>query len=233
MSGQLIKNLRAILTVVLCVLAVIGIAFFITVNLSPMLIHMPSNGLLGITPREIGADYWRLLAYLELPWAERLQLHSIPLTAQAVSHFHDVRRLLLIGELISGTSLVLALCLLHKQKRQGQLWRLLLPLKWSLYLIVMVVWLPLINFSTDFVALHRILFANQDWLFSPAKDPIILLMPEQFFWYLFMIWLVLAILLSGALWGWLMYMLGFFQFRTDKTNDRWNQGYHNDRQDDN
>ena len=134
-SGQLIKKLRAIGTVILCVLAVIGIALFITVNLSPMLIHLPSNALFGITPREIYADYWRLLAYLELPWTERLQLHSIPLTAQAANHFRDVRRLLLIGELTSGTSLILALCLLHKQKRQGQLWRLLLPLKWSLYQI--------------------------------------------------------------------------------------------------
>lgn len=222
MNGQLIEKLRAIVTIVLCALAAIGIAFFITVNLSPLFIHLPSVGSLHLTRGQIRADYWRLLAYLEFPWVRHLQLKSIPLTAQAITHFYDVRRLFLSGELVGGISLIIAGWLLGKQKRQGQLWRLLSPLKWLLYLIVMFAWIPLINFSTDFIAFHRLLFTNQDWLFSPRRDPIILLMPEQFFWHLFMIWLVIAILLIGSLWGWLMFKLGLSQFRTNKANNRWN-----------
>ncbi|MDD6432500.1 MAG: TIGR01906 family membrane protein [Lactobacillaceae bacterium] len=232
MNGKLTEKLRAIMTIVLCALAAVGIALFITVNLSPLFIHFPSAGIRHLTRGQICADYWHLLAYLELPWVGPLQLQSIPLTSQAVTHFRDVRHLLLTGELVGGVSLVLAVWLLDKQKRQGQLWRLLSPLKWSLFLIVMFVWIPLINFSTDFVAFHRVLFANQDWLFSPRRDPIILLMPEQFFWHLFMVWLVITILLMGSLWGWLMFVLGFSKFRTNKTNNRRDQGYHDDRQDD-
>lgn len=220
MSGQLNKQLRAIVTVILCVLTAIGVALFITVNLSPLFIHVSAAAPLGLTRGQVQTDYWRLLAYLELPWVRHLQLQSIPITAQALIHFRDVRHLLLIGELVSGVSLVITIWLVHKQKRQGQLWRLLLPLKWSLYLIVMLAWLPLINFSADFVAMHRVLFTNHDWLFSPQRDPIILLMPEQFFWRLFMIWLVVALLLIGTLWGWLMFKLGLPKLRTNKANNR-------------
>lgn len=220
MSGQLNKQLRAIVTVILCVLTAIGVALFITVNLSPLFIHVSAAAPLCLTRGQVQTDYWRLLAYLELPWVRHLQLQSIPITVQALIHFRDVRHLLLIGELVSGVSLVITIWLVHKQKRQGQLWRLLLPLKWSLYLIVMLAWLPLINFSADFVAMHRVLFTNHDWLFSPQRDPIILLMPEQFFWRLFMIWLVVALLLIGTLWGWLMFELGFPKLRTNKANNR-------------
>ena len=143
MSGQLNKQLRAIVTVILCVLTAIGVALFITVNLSPLFIHVSAAAPLGLTRGQVQTDYWRLLAYLELPWVRHLQLQSIPITAQALIHFRDVRYLLLIGELVSGVSLVITIWLVHKQKRQGQLWRLLLPLKWSLYLIVMLAWLPL------------------------------------------------------------------------------------------
>lgn len=220
MSGQLNKQLRAIVTVILCVLTAIGVALFITVNLSPLFIHVSVAAPPGLTRGQVQTDYWRLLAYLELPWVRHLQLQSIPITAQALIHFRDVRHLLLIGELVSGVSLVITIWLVHKQKRQGQLWRLLLPLKWSLYLIVMLAWLPLINFSADFVAMHRVLFTNHDWLFSPQRDPIILLMPEQFFWHLFMIWLVVALLLIGTLWEWLMFELGLPKLRTNKANNR-------------
>lgn len=222
MNGQLIEKLRAIVTIMLYALAAIGVALFVTVNLSPLFIHLPSAGNFQLTRGQIRADYWRLLAYLEFPWVRHLRLRSIPLTVQAVTHFHDVRRLLLSGELVGGISLIGAIWLLGKQKRQGQLWRLLLPLKWLLYLIVMLAWIPLVNFSTDFIAFHQVLFTNQDWLFSPRRDPIILLMPEQFFWHLFMIWLAITILLIGSLWGWLLFRLGFTQFRTNKTNNRRN-----------
>lgn len=109
----------------------------------------------------------------------------------------------------------------------------LLPLKWLMYFWVMVAWLPLINFSTVFIRFHRIMFRNRDWIFAPAREPIILLMPEQFFWHLFIILIVTAIGLLGILWWWLAAQLGLFKLRTDKTNNCRNQGHNDDRQDDN
>ncbi|WP_288658081.1 TIGR01906 family membrane protein [uncultured Limosilactobacillus sp.] len=226
MNGQLSKNIRAIVTVVLCLLAVSGIALFATVNLSPLFIHLPARGQFNLGEGVIRADYCRLLVYLQQPWPTRLSLANIPLSSHAVDHFRDVRHLLLIGEAVGLVSMVLGVWLLAKQKRQGQLLSVLLPLKWLFYMIVMTVWIPLINFSRDFVCFHQLLFNNQDWIFVPSRDPIILVMPEEFFWHLFIIFVVIAITLLLLLWGWLASQLGLFKLRTDKTDDGRNQGYH-------
>lgn len=227
MNGKWIKYVRAIVTVGLSVLAASGIALFITLNLSLLLIHIPSHGQLDLTSQQVRGDYWRLLLYLQQPWPACLRLVNIPLTARAIDHFRDVRHLLLSGEVVGLFSLISTIWLLNKQKRQGQLWRVLLSLKWLLYFLVMVIWLPLINFSTDFIRFHRIIFCNQDWILLSRRDPIILLMPEQFFWHLFIIFIVIILGLLGILWGWLALQLGLLKLRTDKTDDSWDQG-HND-----
>lgn len=233
MSGKLNKQGRAIVTVGLSVLAAIGIALFITITLSPMFIHVPSRRQIGLSPQQVRADYCQLILYLQQPWPGQLRLQHIPLTTQAIDHFGAVRHLLLIGETVGLVSLVGVVWLLNKQKRQGQLWRVLLPLKWLMYILVMVAWLPLVNFSTDFIHFHQFMFRNHDWIFVPHRDPIILLMPERFFWQLLVILVILTLGLLGILWGWLASQLGLFKLRPDKTNDRWNQGHHDDRQDDN
>jgi integral membrane protein (TIGR01906 family) len=38
-----------------------------------------------------------------------------------------------------------------------------------------------IDFNRIFVLFHQIVFNNDDWLFSPTEDPIILFLPERFF----------------------------------------------------
>lgn len=235
MNGQLSKKIWAIVTVVLCVLAIICIALFITINLSPLFLHFPSASQLGATRSQTYADYGRLLCYLQQPWPTRLHLGTIPLSSRALHHFQDVRHLILFAETIGGFSLITSCWLLGKQKRRGQLWRLLSPLKWLICSLVMIAWLPIINFSTDFVKLHQILFTNQDWIFSVQNDPIILLMPEQFFWQLFIMTVLIALGLLVILWGWLLLASGAFltKLRTDKANYRRNQGYHDNSEDDN
>ena len=49
-----------------------------------------------------------------------------------------------------------------------------------------------INFEKSFVIFHKLLFSNDYWVFDPEKDPIILMLPEEFlcmqrvlFYYLF------------------------------------------------
>ena len=45
--------------------------------------------------------------------------------------------------------------------------------------IGVIAWL--IGFDRFFVAFHEVLFRDNSWLFDPATDPIISVLPEQFF----------------------------------------------------
>ena len=59
---------------------------------------------------------------------------------------------------------------------------------WMLASPIIVCVLPLligaacaIDFNRIFVLFHQLVFNNDDWLFSPSEDPIILFLPERFF----------------------------------------------------
>ena len=46
----------------------------------------------------------------------------------------------------------------------------------------------LIGFDQFFTLFHQILFVGDDtWLFDPAKDPVILILPETFFLHAFLL----------------------------------------------
>ena len=78
------------------------------------------------------------------------------------------------------TPLFLAGLIFMQYKRGSSSWMLASP--------VIVCVLPLliglacaIDFNRIFVLFHQIVFNNDDWLFSPTEDPIILFLPERFF----------------------------------------------------
>lgn len=119
MNGKLNNRGRAIVTVGLSVLAAIGIALFITINLSPLFIHIPGQHQLGLSLQQIRADYYRLILYLQQPWPGQLRLRNIPLTAQAINHFRDVRHLLLTGETLGLLSLIGVVWLLSNKSGKG------------------------------------------------------------------------------------------------------------------
>ena len=49
----------------------------------------------------------------------------------------------------------------------------------------------LYGFDRFFVAFHEVLFRDNSWLFDPATDPIISVLPEQFFMHSFLIFLLI------------------------------------------
>jgi len=48
-----------------------------------------------------------------------------------------------------------------------------------------------INFDGFFVVFHEVLFRNSDWLFDPSKDPVINVLPEEFFTQCFVLFFIL------------------------------------------
>ena len=48
-----------------------------------------------------------------------------------------------------------------------------------------------IGFDRFFILFHETIFNNEDWLFNPATDPIINVLPEQFVMHSFILFFVL------------------------------------------
>ena len=110
-----------------------------------------------------------------------LDFPSLPESASGVSHFEEVKVIFnLFFVMLLVTPLFLASLIFMQHKRGSTSWMLTSP--------VIVCVLPLligaacaIDFNRIFVLFHQIVFNNDDWLFSPTEDPIILFLPERFF----------------------------------------------------
>ena len=69
----------------------------------------------------------------------------------------------------------------------------------TLILLPMMLMLPIvINFSGSFVLFHKIMFDNDYWIFDPSLDPVINILPEEFFFHAGVIILILIIIASLA-----------------------------------
>ena len=70
----------------------------------------------------------------------------------------------------------------------------------------------LIGFDQFFTLFHQILFVGDDtWLFDPAKDPVILILPETFFLHVFLLFFALY--------------ESFFGYLYLKSRGKWNERY--------
>ena len=213
---------RAILLTLLSLVVAISIALFIVVNISPFFITIPKH-LLGLSASELIADYGSVIKYIQLPTQRVLELRYLPIAPSAVHHFEDVRHLILLNEAVMVGSLPLLVFGLKKQKRQNQLWRLILPFQMLFILLLFSGFMGITNFDVLFIKFHYLFFSNMDWLFDPRTTPIILLMPEKFFTVLFGLWLGFSLIILLLIWGWIKLMLSIFfnKTRTQCSNNGW------------
>lgn len=191
---QIIDAVRTILVLLLLVTAVAGLALFLTLLISPLLLRVPDH-FLHLSKALVLRDYGHLLLYLILPWHQSpLTLAGIPMTDNAVAHFSDVRHLIIMTLWMTIVALIGAGLALRYEKRTWQLWKLSGPLKSLLALLIIVGLLAIADFDDFFIRFHYLAFSNMNWVFSATDNPIINLFPDTFFATLFGIWWLFTIL---------------------------------------
>ena len=113
------------------------------------------------------------------------------MSTAGAGHFYDVKKLFLLNYAVLGLTIIPSGLFLYALQKNRRFWRLLLPMQWGMFLPVGLGMLMLIGFDTFFVTFHQLFFSNDDWLFNPATDPIINVLPEQFFMHCFILFFVL------------------------------------------
>ena len=105
------------------------------------------------------------------------------------SHFADVRGLFLLDFAVLGVTAAAALALLLLHRARGVNFHRFAgrgPAFWAgagtAGLVLVVAGLAALDFDRAFTVFHAIFFPGKDnWIFNPATDQIILVMPEVFF----------------------------------------------------
>lgn len=143
----------------------------------------------GYPYNDIVYSYNKLLDYLTLPWA-KFDLGTFTYSQEGKDHFQDTKVLFIIDLSILIVTTIICLSLVVSNWRVKNKFLVKVFNKsigfWvsiiSLVLFSLIIFLVSLNFEKAFIVFHQIFFKGKDnWVFDPIKDPIIKILPEQFF----------------------------------------------------
>lgn len=153
--------------------------------------HLNIPERVGITFNQIMENYYVLLKYLHFPWIRTLSLPNFPVSASGAFHFYEVKRLFYVNYALLFASLIGTIFYLRKLKQINGFWRLIQPFKIAIFVPFVLLLILAMDFDWMFVMFHELLFNNDAWLFNAATDPIILVLPQEFFMYCFLLAFIL------------------------------------------
>ncbi|HFI0131714.1 TPA: TIGR01906 family membrane protein [Streptococcus suis] len=148
---------------------------------------------------DISYNFNILMNYLTNPFASVLDMPNFSSSADGLKHFADVKGFFHLAQFIFLISLPAVFYFWNEVVRKGYgklyrtvfMWMALAPL------LIALVGL-LIGFDSFFVLFHHLLFpGDSTWLFDPLKDPVIYILPQEFFLHSFILFFILYEVFCG------------------------------------
>ena len=137
--------------------------------------------LADMTKDDIKRNYDVLITYLSPFYDGALQLPTLDMSTNGRIHFVDVKNILVKIQYVMYATIIIAIVggmyLLKKKNEKFLLHGSIVTIIFPIALVLPIA----INFEKSFVLFHKLLFSNDYWVFDPEKDPIILMLPEEFF----------------------------------------------------
>nr|WP_312983443.1 TIGR01906 family membrane protein [Clostridioides sp.] len=196
-------------------LLIIGAAVRITVGFRDLYYYdidkLKITEMSGMSKQDIKLNYDYLIDYNLNKKVDSFKLPTLPSSEFGKIHFEEVREI--IQNVIKLFYICIVVCLfgtiLSVKKKNIDILKIT---SISLIVIPIVVSIPiLVDFERSFVVFHELLFSNDYWIFDPALDPVIMMLPEQFFLHAGLMILILVLFISI-----LLYLSYRFFRRTDK-----------------
>ncbi|WP_040194377.1 TIGR01906 family membrane protein [Clostridium culturomicium] len=136
-----------------------------------------------VTKEEIKSNYSYIVDYiLSKDKSKEFKLPTMEYSKDGAVHFFEVRKLFDLAKIVAIVLLLGVGFLVGIYYYSYKSWK---PLKQiGLTLIIMPIATSLVvstSFSFFFTVFHKIFFNNDKWLFDPLTDPIIGILPEEFF----------------------------------------------------
>ncbi|GAA3022070.1 TIGR01906 family membrane protein [Tetragenococcus solitarius] len=136
-------------------------------------------------------NYDQLMAFLNRPWLTELELPDFPMSVGGKAHFYDVKKLFIFDYIVFLLTIIPSITFLNHLRKNKRFWRLIQPFKWGMAVPIVLLSVMAIGFDRFFVTFHELFFTNDDWLFDPMTDPIINVLPEQYFMHCFLFFFIL------------------------------------------
>ncbi|WP_461206624.1 TIGR01906 family membrane protein [Clostridium sp. DL1XJH146] len=156
----------------------------------------------GYSENEIKTNYNYIVDFVASHKNTEFNLPSLNYSEQGKIHFEDVKKVFnFMDNLMYILLILLVFLVLYALKKKN--FKFLRYTTYLLIILPLATLIPfLINFDYSFTIFHEILFSNDYWIFNPIYDPIITILPEEFFFHslgVIVIFLILSSILCNVL----------------------------------
>ena len=188
MKSRLLSIFRSVCTALCVLTGSIAVPLllrpFYYLHIGPLRLEQVS----GLTAGQIREAYGQMMDYC-LGLRDTFAAGVLPFSAEGASHFADVRTLFLLDlTVLALSAAALVLLGLHCRHKAVELHRFRGhdPEFWGCVglgaAFALIGALAATDFDRFFTLFHAIFFPGKDnWLFDPRLDPIILILPQEFF----------------------------------------------------
>lgn len=165
------------------------------------LLHIPEIS--GMNKTEIIQNYDALITYLSPFYSGELHFPTLAMSESGRIHFVDVKNILIAIQYMMCITVIISfvgvISLMKKERVKVLLYSAIATLLFPIALLIPIA----MDFEKSFVFFHELLFQNDYWLFDPNTDPVIRMLPEEFFMHAAC--LILLIVLLGSIFCYWLY----------------------------
>lgn len=135
----------------------------------------------GYSVETIKDNYDILIAYQSVFYQGPLVFKDFTMSQGGKIHFEEVKVIFESIQIIMIISLCTSVFLVWRELKEGEFRFFKLTAIITIVLPVIIAALAAIDFNQAFIIFHKIIFRNDFWIFDATTDPIITILPQEFF----------------------------------------------------
>ncbi|MER0284044.1 TIGR01906 family membrane protein [Clostridioides difficile] len=196
------KFLNILFSICISIVIIVGVINF-TVGFKQLYYfdvdYLNISELSGLSKDDIKLNYDYLIDYNLNKNVSEFKLPTLKSSPQGKIHFEEVRNIFQnINKLAKVLMIVSLIGIIFNAKNKNI--KILKTTSITLIIMPLLLAVPvLLNFEKSFIIFHKLLFRNDYWIFSPDLDPVINILPEEFFFHAGVMILMLILLVSTLL----------------------------------
>jgi integral membrane protein (TIGR01906 family) len=178
----------------------ISIAVVFTVFFKPLyyfdIKYLHINNYVSMDIDTIKKNYDALIQYQSIFYHNELVLPDFVMSTTGKIHFEEVKRIFVILQLLCILLPIITIPMIYKNVKDKEYDFLKLTSIFSIGIPAIIALIASADFDRAFVLFHKIAFRNNYWIFDARTDPVINILPENFFMHCFIMIVCIVIILS-------------------------------------
>ncbi|HHT97549.1 MAG TPA: TIGR01906 family membrane protein [Clostridiales bacterium] len=178
----------------------VSISVIITINFRPLyyidIKFLSIEKVSGISKFDIIQNYNALMEFLSPFYNGSLAFPTLSSSPEALQHFDEVKDIFILFYYITFALLSISIPITIYKTKKRDFQYLFASSIISIVLPIVFTSMIFINFQKAFVLFHKLFFKNDNWLFDPNLDPVINILPSEYFMHCALLIILLILLFS-------------------------------------